>query len=397
MAVGQSMRCFSLVRALVLSVLIFFLLPQCGSSFPQTVRITLFEPHTQLQSVTITAPFAVKSPLRRVVKTGNYRIHLTYLGVTISPLGFGNPAGNESGMSAREFVIEPANSKGVCLRLDDQVRHYSGSLVVSMQANSKLLNPLKIENIVDARQYVETVAGSETAPACPKEAIKAQAVLTQTRLFRYRPGDALGDSTQQEAYLGCDYIRPGIRDAVKDVWGRMLTFDGRPITVFYHSSCAGGTSRAVDVFGKGALKMPYLTHVDCHYCKDAPFWNPTTTYILQSEFKQQFKRDSVQVDRLDAARRPLSITLSGGKERLSISGYDFWIKLGQKFGWDKAPGTRYEIKPTGDGKLQIVSTGAGHGVGMCQWGAANLARHGKTYKEILQYYYPGTKITAFKF
>ncbi|MFH1269914.1 MAG: SpoIID/LytB domain-containing protein, partial [Candidatus Omnitrophota bacterium] len=36
--------------------------------------------------------------------------------------------------------------------------------------------------------------------------------------------------------------------------------------------------------------------------------------------------------------------------------------------------------------------GWGHGVGMCQWGAYFMAKEGRDYKEILAYYYPGTKI-----
>jgi stage II sporulation protein D len=75
-----------------------------------------------------------------------------------------------------------------------------------------------------------------------------------------------------------------------------------------------------------------------------------------------------------------------------MSGYDFWIKLGQSFGWDKAPGTRYSLKQGKDKDIIIESTGAGHGIGLCQWGASSLARNGKNYKEILEYYFPGCEV-----
>ncbi len=65
--------------------------------------------------------------------------------------------------------------------------------------------------------------------------------------------------------------------------------------------------------------------------------------------------------------------------------------MGQKLGWDKAPGTRYEIKRAA-GAYIIKSSGGGHGVGLCQWGAQGLSRQGKTHAEILKYYFPGTTL-----
>jgi stage II sporulation protein D len=72
--------------------------------------------------------------------------------------------------------------------------------------------------------------------------------------------------------------------------------------------------------------------------------------------------------------------------------YSFWLKLGQNFGWDKAPGTRFEIKQVAGNQIEISSNGAGHGVGLCQWGACGLAKQGAGYKKILSYYFPGSKI-----
>jgi stage II sporulation protein D len=65
--------------------------------------------------------------------------------------------------------------------------------------------------------------------------------------------------------------------------------------------------------------------------------------------------------------------------------------MGQKLGWDKVPGTRYAISCSPD-FVTLTSTGAGHGVGLCQWGACGLARLGKSYLEILRYYFPGTDV-----
>ena len=65
--------------------------------------------------------------------------------------------------------------------------------------------------------------------------------------------------------------------------------------------------------------------------------------------------------------------------------------MGQELGWDKVPGTRYKFIPSAE-NIEVDSTGAGHRVGLCQWGASELARRGKSYKQILQYYFQGTTL-----
>ncbi|MFN8656961.1 MAG: SpoIID/LytB domain-containing protein [Candidatus Obscuribacterales bacterium] len=55
---------------------------------------------------------------------------------------------------------------------------------------------VEARNLVDARDYIIAVLGSETLPQWCSEALKAQAVLTQSRLSRYKRGDLLDDTTQ---------------------------------------------------------------------------------------------------------------------------------------------------------------------------------------------------------
>ncbi|MDD5085707.1 MAG: amidase, partial [Candidatus Omnitrophica bacterium] len=45
-----------------------------------------------------------------------------------------------------------------------------------------------------------------------------------------------------------------------------------------------------------------------------------------------------------------------------------------------------------DKEIVFSGHGWGHGVGMCQWGAKALAEKGWNYKDILEYYYPGSTI-----
>ena len=222
-------------------------------------------------------------------------------------------------------------------------RHYKGLVLVSTgysrNCNSDVLH---VRNSVSTKDYVTSVVGSESLPGCPKEALKAQSVLVLTKLARFKPGDRIGDSTEQQAYLGSDYERPGVFDAVNSVWQWRLSYDGSPIEVFYHSCCGGKTSRGVDVFGPAAVQLVYLTNVECPYCKKAPFFHPTVTAIPAGEFDRRFGSHLPVVLKIDPAGRPVRVNINRGGTKQIISGYQFWIELGRCFGWDKAPGTRFE-------------------------------------------------------
>jgi hypothetical protein len=65
--------------------------------------------------------------------------------------------------------------------------------------------------------------------------------------------------------------------------------------------------------------------------------------------------------------------------------------LRQRIGWSKLPSLAFDVR-VGRGEVVFEGRGAGHGAGMCQWGAAGLAREGKGYREILAHYYPGAEL-----
>ena len=81
------------------------------------------------------------------------------------------------------------------------------------------------------------------------------------------------------------------------------------------------------------------------------------------------------------------MTLIGAGERVRISATTFRFAVGRALGWDRLPGDRYEV--TG---LEFHGTGSGHGVGLCQHGADEMGAEGRSYREILAFYYPGAEL-----
>ena len=66
-------------------------------------------------------------------------------------------------------------------------------------------------------------------------------------------------------------------------------------------------------------------------------------------------------------------------------------ELRKLLGWKELPSTHFSLSITGE-DVTFKGKGFGHGVGLCKWGALEMARHGKNYREILSHYYPGATI-----
>ncbi len=355
----------------------------CGAQ-QATVAVSLFDAYQPTATLFVEGPCELIVPFHRGVPTGLYKVSVEKNGIAVTPVRASSP---QLIAGASKVVFTGAGHALLSLRHPAVMvkRHYHGAVELTVRSDRKL----KINNSLPIRDYVRSVVASETLPNWPLEALKAQAVLTQTRLFRYLPGDELGDTTQQEVYLGSGNDRADIAAAVASVSGQILAYDHRPIQPFYHSTCAGSTSDGSAIFGKNAEHMVYLASVSCSYCKQSPFCKTTSSRIRQQPFNSIFGSGTTSVATTDSSGRPLEIILGDGRH---MRAYDFWIKLGKNFGWDKAPGNRFTIGTDSHGDVLLKSTGAGHGVGLCQWGAAGQARLGRSYREILQYYFPGTQI-----
>jgi len=96
---------------------------------------------------------------------------------------------------------------------------------------------------------------------------------------------------------------------------------------------------------------------------------------------------SVSVKKKSRSGRATSISIMHSTGAFEVSGKDFREALG----FENLRSTDFTVKLKGD-SVYFAGSGGGHGVGMCQWGAKGMAEDGRTYKEILKWYYPGITI-----
>ena len=154
---------------------------------------------------------------------------------------------------------------------------------------------------MDLEEYVKVVS-FEMPASFDLEALKAQAILARTyasRKMRILGGtpsrqdaDVTSDHTKDQAWAPQEEIKerwgpvsywlnwPKIERAVDETRGLILTYDGAPAEVVFHSTCGGKTEAAGDVWTK---HLPYLQSVACNFCQHSPYAKPETVTIPLSK------------------------------------------------------------------------------------------------------------------
>lgn len=373
---------FSYRNLIPLLIIFAFLSTKPVLALEDTVIVTLFKAHQPVNFLYIAGPVKVLKPAPQLLPAGLYqllrsggRFKLTALEQTGStPIYF----------ASQELKLAPLAGTFSLGVKSDSLRHYRGTLSITA-AREQLVcrNQLSIKN------YVSSVVGSETIAQFPEEALKAQSVLVQTAMLRYKANDELNDSTEKQAYLGAEFERPAVLRAVQNTWGKTLCFANRPLKIYFHAACGGGTSTS-ELFTGKSTGLPCDAAVPCKYCQQSPFWHITSKRVPANVFAAKFPEGLPTIMAKDKSSRPMRLKYPHSV--IAESGYSFWLKVGQRLGWDKLPGTRFEIEKLAGGDIELRSTGAGHGVGMCQWGAAGMANEGLSYEKILTYYFPGSKL-----
>jgi stage II sporulation protein D len=253
-------------------------------------------------------------------------------------------------------------------------------------------------------EYVAAVLMAESGDFENVESQKAMAVVARTYAMRFlgqhaAEGFDFCDTTHCQVF-GWKGANAAVRGAVSATRGEVLRFEGKMAQAFYHQSCGGTTAAAREAWP--AVTEAYLTsHADM-YC--------AARGVLKWE-------SSIRVADADRALRAAGIAMpagwraieiasrseSGRAQRLKLSGgaggsaaisaSTFRFAVDRELGWNKIRSDLYDVRTAGE-QIIFSGRGSGHGVGMCQAGAEEMAREGKSYHEIFSFYYPGTQIAA---
>lgn len=265
---------------------------------------------------------------------------------------------------------------------------------------------------MDMGTYLVGVVRAEMPASFAEEALKAQAVAARTyTYYRMKNGgaaahpqaDACDDITCCKAYMDAQTAAANwgeqaegyeakLRAAVADTDGECVLYQGQPVLAVFHSSSAGMTQDAADVWSSA---LPYLQSVTSpedestvpNYRSSASFSTGELKTLLQEALPEADLSGPASGwftgVRQNAAGAVTEITVGG----VSISGSRLRTVLGLR-------SACFTMTFAGD-TVTFSVTGYGHGVGMSQYGANVLAADGMDYREILAWYYTDTTVATY--
>lgn len=331
--------------------------------------------------------------------------------VTSTAMGL-RVSGGDGSPEVASFRVTPADS-GAPVRFNG--REYRGEVVLSRGTSG-----VAALNILGVEEYLRGVVGAEMGRRTEQDlaALRAQAVVSRTlalrNLGRWRTrGYDLMSTVADQAYAGVGFESPASDQAVAETTGKVLSYDGGLIDIFFHSTCGGLTAPGPEVFSYAT--RPYLTtirDVDANgraWCAISPryHWRESWSAEALSQALRstlaaaggnpRLADDLMDIRILDwtATGRVAKLEIQGGGGSLTVSGPAARLLLRTRDG-SSLRSANFTVQVAREGprivELIISGSGAGHGVGMCQWGALGRSRAGFSYEDILSAYFPGTQL-----
>ena len=316
---------------------------------------------------------------------------------------------------------------------------YFGSFELSEESDGLLLI-----NELDVEDYLTRVVPSEMPSNYELEALKAQAVCARTYAYRQikanaysRYGAHVDDSTNYQVYNNTESSeRTNL--AVKETDGKIVYYNDTPAETYYFSTSCGYSTDGT-IWGASKDEVPYLKGIGLTEKKKIPDLTDNDTFLkfIQGQGEQNYdssfpmyrwkttitnKKLQQKVDTIGEIQgifvtsrgtggiaQTVQIvgsegtkTLKGQSQIRSVLGSESLVYKKNDgtdlTGWSMLPSAFFSVDETARDEEKGIRTftiwggGYGHGVGMSQNGAQEMAREGKNYEEILTFFYDGVEI-----
>ncbi len=303
-------------------------------------------------------------------------------------------------------------------------RQYRGIMEVDFAVAA-----LNVINVVGIEDYLRGVVSAEMSGNYPVEALKAQAIAARTYAEKSRGkmkalGFDMDDTTRFQVYGGLKTEDNVVNKAIDATTGMVVTYKNQLADTVFSADCGGWTESALNAWGNN---IPYLQSVSDllfergNDKESTNYWtdfctNFKSSYCLQPKYERAENYRWVKVILRDELEKLLPVEYQVGKitdisilsrgnsgriNNLKIIGINKAVTIEKEnnirraFGGLKSSAFVIDCYRDEAG-IPVVfilrGAGYGHGVGMCQLGAAGRADAGWNCERILKYYYPGTTL-----
>jgi stage II sporulation protein D len=300
----------------------------------------------------------------------------------------------DAGVSREIFIsgairIEASSQPPIAANFPLQVQAEDGHLLVTAA--------------IPIEDYVAAVLAGESGDSRNDESLKAMAVVIRSYASRFRGQHA------REGFDFCDTthcqvpsrksVPSRIATAVEFTRGEILLFQGDVVSAFYHQNCGGKIAASDEAWP--SVSEPYLRRHSDPYCVTAsPLrWESNISVadidaaLRAAGLSSPEGWTTIEIVSRSESGRAQTLRLRGGASPATlVSASSFRFAVNRSLGWNKIRSNLYDLRNNGD-HILFAGYGSGHGVGLCQAGAEEMARQGKDYRQILEFYFPGTRLS----
>ena len=274
-------------------------------------------------------------------------------------------------------------------------------------------------NLVGMEDYLLSVISSEMKSSASPELLKAHAVISRSWLMARMQDHSAHDNFDVcaddhcQRYQGLTMaVGDNVRTAIDETWGQVLRYQGQLCDTRY-SKCCGGKTELFSTCWED-IDYPYLQCVDDPWCdcendeilsqvlndydqqtKDFHDW--TVRYEpaeLAALVRERTGIDFGEILALEDIERGPSGRIKYlrivGSKRSEVIGKE--LKIRRALSPSHLKSSAFSVERDPAGAFVLRGRGWGHGVGLCQIGAAVMAARGHDYRQILLHYYPGTDV-----
>ena len=268
-------------------------------------------------------------------------------------------------------------------------RVYEGGLTITQDPQDP--GTLQLVNEVALEAYVASVLTREYAFDEP-EGAKAMAVVVRTYALFNRDQSAgaydLYDNTEAQTYEGALEPAAAVLEAVAQTEGQILTHRNQIIEAVHFAASGGHTASNEDVWG--GPPRPYLRGRPDPYAMPEDAWRlalgrDDLLPMLSDEYGFSVSGLRIRERSPDGRVATLEV-MSAERDPLLVSGSDFRLLLDYRFGPGTLQSTLFEMERQGE-RFVFQGRGDGHGVGVPRQSVREQARLGRTYTDILAFYY----------
>ncbi len=302
------------------------------------------------------------------------------------------PKGISIGQDSLGLLVRVMAGEGEYVRVNG--RRYRGTVLMRNSGR----NSLTVINELGIDEYLFGILPKEVSPDWPMEALKAQAVVSRSfalkNLGRHvSEGFNLCSKVHCQVYGGMEGEHEKTNEAVENTYNEVVLYKEDLANTLFFSNCGGKTEFPGNAWESSA-SPPYLKPVRCKYCKSYRHhsWEQSVSPERIADALRKFGIGepirSVAIAAKGSSGRAASLKIRSASGSATVRASQFRMSLGP----DVIRSTLITRIRKANGLFYFYGRGWGHGVGLCQEGARGMAERKKSYRKIVQFYYPGTKI-----